>query len=282
MKVSVIIPTYNSSNYILESINSVLSQTYTNFEIIVVDDGSTDNTKKLLAKYIKNKKITYFYQKNKGQAAARNFAIEKSSGELIAFLDSDDLWTKDKLEKQLELFKDETVGLVYGGVEWFNELGNIKQNKPTLKGKIFNKLIIHNPITTSSVIIRKKAFEFFNETKEFHGVEDYDVWLKISKNWVVNYVSDIVCKYRIHSLSTSVNLEKRYNNELNVKKQFFSKFSVKFVNRSLWDTNYNTAYSLNKLKNYKESFKYLKNAFKNLPFEVKNYKLLIKNIMMID
>ena len=101
-KVSVIIPTYNRAHYICETIDSILAQTYRDYEIIVVDDGSADNTRKVLQKY--DGKVRYFYQKNRGPSAARNFGISQSQGEYIAFLDDDDLWTENKLELQIDFF----------------------------------------------------------------------------------------------------------------------------------------------------------------------------------
>lgn len=100
-KVSIIIPTYNSAKYIHDAIESVLNQTYQDFEIIVMDDGSIDNTKKVLRSYIESKKIRYFYQKNKGPSAARNKGIREAKGEYIAFLGADDIWHKKKLEKSI-------------------------------------------------------------------------------------------------------------------------------------------------------------------------------------
>ncbi len=296
MVVSVIIPTYNSAKYIKSAINSILSQTYKDFEIIVVDDGSTDSTKEVLKNYIKTNKIKYIYQKKKNQASARNKGVGYSKGEFIAFLDSDDLWLKDKLAKQLPLFNDKTIGLVYGGVEWFKNHHTIKNRKniikrkiPKDKGYLFNKLIVHNFITTSSVIIRKKAFQKFNENDIYGGVEDYDLWLKISKKWKIDCVKDIVIKYRMHEKNVSINLESRYDKELKVKKQFFEQLNKqsnknsakKLINKSLWDTNFNTAYGYNQIGDYSRSNHYLKKATLYSCFKINNYKLLIKNLFKI-
>ena len=102
--VSVVIPTYNCGKYICDAVKSVLSQTYKNIEIIIVDDGSTDNTKEALRSYVYNKQIRYIYQKNKGPAASRNLGVEKAEGDFIAFLDADDLWNEKKLKKAKSVF----------------------------------------------------------------------------------------------------------------------------------------------------------------------------------
>jgi glycosyltransferase involved in cell wall biosynthesis len=113
-KVSVILPTYNRAKQIENAVQSVLSQTYKNYELIVIDDGSTDSTEDVLRKFTDNNRFKYFKQVNQGASVARNFGLEKSKGELIAFQDSDDKWREDKLEKQVRLIESQSeVGLVY-------------------------------------------------------------------------------------------------------------------------------------------------------------------------
>ena len=109
--VSVIIPTYNSSQYIKEAIDSVLAQTYKNFEIIVIDDGSTDNTKEVLAPYLSV--IKYIYKNNGGPASARNRGIKEANGEFVAFLDADDVWKPDRLARGVDILDQRPeVGLI--------------------------------------------------------------------------------------------------------------------------------------------------------------------------
>lgn len=284
MKISVIIPTYNASEYIKDAINSVLFQKYSgNVEIIVVDDGSTDDTKKVLAEYIKDKKIIYIKQKNQGQASARNAGVKKSTGDFIAFLDSDDTWNHDKLNKQMEKFNDKNVGLVYTGIEWYHSLDNevIKVKIPKIKGWVFKKLIVHNFISTSTVILRKEAFEPFDTCKECLGVEDFDLWLRVSQKWKVDYIKDILCNYRIHNHNISSNLEQRFHNESFVKERYKNKVSKSLFNKSMWDTNFNTAFSYYKRRYYKESRLYLSKAIHLKWWYFKNYKLLLKNVLRL-
>jgi len=122
--VSIVIPTYNYGNFVSEAVDSALAQTYNNIEVIVVDDGSTDNTKDVLVKY--NESIRYIHKENAGLPAARNTGIEQAKGEYIAFLDSDDQWLADKVELQMEIFKsNDQVGLVSCAGYHVNDLGQM-------------------------------------------------------------------------------------------------------------------------------------------------------------
>ena len=121
-KVSVIIPTYNSAQYITEAIESALNQTYKDFEIIVVDDGSTDNTKDILRSYIEKKKIHYFYQKNSGVSSARNTGVRVSQGEYISFLDSDDFWAAEHLQQLFNaMWKYPMCSIAFSAIDIFGD-----------------------------------------------------------------------------------------------------------------------------------------------------------------
>src|SRR3989344_8773435 len=122
--ISVIIPTYNRALMVKRAIESVLAQSYENFEIIVADDGSTDDTKEALSGYINSGKIKYIFQDNAGPGAARNAGIKHAKGELVAFLDSDDEWVPDKLEKQIKIFESRGKdAAVFSNIEYIDENG---------------------------------------------------------------------------------------------------------------------------------------------------------------
>lgn len=200
--VSVIIPAYNSSRYLVEAIDSVLRQTRPAYEIIVVDDGSTDNTKVALGPFIEQKQIKYVGQRNAGPAAARNRGIELAAGDLIAFLDADDIWLPNKLERQLPLFLDENVGLVYGPRIEFSDGREKTVNLPRPTGNIFPLLIKSNFITNSSVIIRRSVLAEtgnFDEDRHWQAIEDYELWLRIAARFKISCVAEPVVKYRLHS-----------------------------------------------------------------------------------
>lgn len=197
--ISVIIPTYNSFLYIKESLDSAINQTYKNIEAIIIDDGSTDNTKELLKEYADQKKIIYIKKENGGPASARNLGIKKSTGKYIALLDADDIWSKDKLEKQIDLLEKNDLDLVHTG-RFFISKENIKEWIAHPRQNT-NDLIRKNFIITSSVLAKAEILKenIFNEGKQMFAVEDYDLWLRLAfRNYKFGYLEEKLTGYRIH------------------------------------------------------------------------------------
>ncbi len=126
-KVSIIIPMYNAAKYIGESVQSVINQTHTNWELILIDDGSTDNTKSIIETYLDDYRIRYFWQENGKQGKARNHGVRKANGFFIGFLDADDKWHERKLERQIEFFSEENVDVVYSSGHSFKIKDNDMQ-----------------------------------------------------------------------------------------------------------------------------------------------------------
>lgn len=202
-KVSIVIPTYNRDYCLSRAINSVLRQTYEKFELWIIDDGSIDNTRHLVAAF-NDKRINYFKIKNSGVAQARNIGIEKSSGDLLAFLDSDDEWLPTKLEKQLAYLNDNPdIEIVYSGETWIrnNKKINLKKIHEKHEGYIFEKCLPICFIGPSTVVIKKDVFNkvgYFN--KDYVVCEDYDLWLRITSLYKVGIVDEpLVNKYGGHS-----------------------------------------------------------------------------------
>ncbi len=217
--VSVIIPTYNSANYIEQTINSILDQSYQNFEIIVVDDSSTDDTTKILKRLSEvDQRILYFKIEHAGiPSVPRNVGIKKANGEFIAFLDSDDLWTKYKLESQLKYFdKFPELIFVYSMSVTF---GNVSIFSPSYEvlPLIFkavhsrNDLITHgNSIPLSTVLVKTnklREINGFDEDPELNIGEDYDCWIRLSNLGKFIFIPRIHAYYRIHSNQLSNNWE---------------------------------------------------------------------------
>ncbi len=201
MKFSVIIPTYNRAYILRRAIDSVLSQTYQNFELIVVDDGSTDETQEILEDY--GEKIKILTQKNRGVSAARNLGLKYSSGELISFLDSDDSWFSHKLEAQFQFFRENPeIPLVHGEEVWIRngKRVNPKHKHKKSGGDIFEKCLSLCLISPSAVAIKKELLiemEGFDEN--FIVCEDYDLWLKVTSLHEVGFIErPIVQKYGGH------------------------------------------------------------------------------------
>lgn len=196
-KISVIIPTYNRTHLLGRAIQSVLRQTYQDFEIIIIDDASTDGTEKLVKDFNDNRIIFLRLEKNRGGSAARNTGIKNSSGEYIAFLDSDDEWLPEKLEKQVNVFNnaEKTLGVVY--TAFYKENWNTQHDPPLHRGDIFNLILIKNFVgTTSTVLIRKECFNkagVFDET--LPGCQDWDMWIRVAQYYEFYFLNEILVKY---------------------------------------------------------------------------------------
>lgn len=180
--ISVVIPTYNSQNTIIRTLSSVLNQTYKDYEIIIIDDGSTDKTKELIESFLQDKKVIYkyIYQKNAGPSVARNNGVQNAIGEYIAFLDSDDEWHPKKLEMQIQIIKEKNL-LFLGSTYTFDDLIDENMEKIELKKFSFKKLIWSNKFSTPGVIIKRSFFEElggFDISMKY--AEDYDLWLRAS------------------------------------------------------------------------------------------------------
>ncbi|PPR33811.1 MAG: UDP-Glc:alpha-D-GlcNAc-diphosphoundecaprenol beta-1,3-glucosyltransferase WfgD [Alphaproteobacteria bacterium MarineAlpha6_Bin5] len=199
--VSVIIPTYNRKAFLTNAIDSVLSQTYQNLELIIIDDGSSDKSLDFIKK--KYPKIRFFKQRNKGVSSARNKGIKLSSYEWVAFLDSDDRWHPKKLEKQINyLIKYSKYEICHTDEVWIKNGSKINQHKKHQKfgGFIFDKCLDICKISPSSVIVNKKIFKKIGLFDESLPVcEDYDLWLRILVKFPILYLNEkLTIKYGGH------------------------------------------------------------------------------------
>ena len=190
--VSVIIPTYNREKILPRALNSVIEQTYNNWEIIVVDDRSTDNTKKVVQEYIKNdKRIKYVTNTYKqGSGGARNKGIENSKGEYIAFLDSDDFWEKDKLEIQLKEMIKAQNSFSCTSVKYINYPYSLRSKGKQESGNVFDRLLLTNFMMISAVIIKREVLDkvgFFDES--MFTSQDWDLWLRTAKIFELLFIN---------------------------------------------------------------------------------------------
>ncbi len=241
-KVSIIIPTYNRAWLLRKAIFSVLNQTYRDFEIIVVDDASTDNTIDAI-NALNSKKIKYIrHDVNKGEAGARNTGILNTNGQYIAFLDDDDEWLPKKLELQVDKFENspQKVGLIYTGIIRYyykeNKLIRKTQTIPLHKGDVYHALIKGNIIgTPSCVLIRRKCMEKIGlfDFAIAYGL-DYDYWIRISKHFDFKYLAEPLVKYRVHENRLSNNIELRAQGARDLAK----KYGKQIIANNYWRSIY--------------------------------------------
>ncbi len=205
--VAVIIPAYNAASSIAETLESVLAQSVQPSEIIVVDDGSRDGTAAAVAAF--GSRVTLLAQDNAGQSRARNAGARASRAEWLAFLDADDLWLPEKLERQLVLASAD-VGLIYcdriniGDLDGLPEVQSALQ--PLIEGDVFEALLHGNVITTSGVLVRRAVFEAvggFREEAPVQPAEDWDLWLRIAAEHRVAACRAPLVKYRLHRQGVS-------------------------------------------------------------------------------
>lgn len=207
-QVSVIIPVYNAEKFIKQAVESVLSQTYTNIEIVLVDDQSSDKSAEIIRKLMsEHPNIKYYLQEqNLGAGAARNKALELATGQYVAFLDSDDIWLASKLELQLNLMKEKHTPFSYAAIEMIDENGKLIKGKRNIKETCDYKYLLHNTIiATSSVIIDRNILGDFRMSLR-RGGQDYATWLKLLRDEVIACgLNEVLVKYRITNNSLSSN-----------------------------------------------------------------------------
>lgn len=278
--VSVVIPGYKS-RYILETIDSILHQSYPEIEIIVIDDGSPNNLPEVLSPLITDNKINYIYQTNQKMAAARNNGIKNAKGQFIAFIDDDDLWTIDKIEKQLALFEDKNVGLVYSFTEGFNEQGAvaIPNFEKEIRGSIYKDIFLQDFISNSSVMVRKSCFDslgVFNTSPQYFGVDDCDMWSRISYHYQADVVPEKLTRIRLHSEQFSIDRSIMVENDIFVRRNLIKEldipayYSRKYFQRIYFDLGYGL-----RKKNKIMTAKYYLKSFFSFP-SFKQVKALIK------
>ena len=254
--VSVIIPTYQRANLVSKTIESVLAQTYTDYEIIVVNDGSTDNTREVLARF--GDKINVIHQENKGASAARNTGIMASQGRYIAFVDDDDLWVPKKLEKQVKSFESNpNIGLVCSNMFFFKyndvsaDVADVWAPTSHPPGVLQDwiLLFIGDFILMPTVVVRRECLDevgLFDQT--LTSCEDYDLWLRIIEKFSVHFLNEPLALYHLSANSLSTNKERMLLNEIRVKEKAFSrnpnlkKLSLKLLDQAFYGKYLTLAY----------------------------------------
>jgi glycosyltransferase involved in cell wall biosynthesis len=230
--VSVIIPNYNYANYLRQAIDSVLLQTYSNIEIIVVDDGSKDASKEILKSY--GDKISVIFQQNSGVSAARNNGFAASKGEFIAFLDADDFWIPEKIAKQIDLFQSNpNLGFVHVGVQYVDAQNEpIKDLTDGQEGWVSEEfLLLDRPVVMSGgsgmMMPRRVLEKIGGFDPELSTCADWDLFYRISCIYEFGFLPEILLKYRIHDSNMHGNIQRMEREMLHGYQKAFSKESSK-------------------------------------------------------
>ncbi|MFA7677572.1 MAG: glycosyltransferase [Candidatus Omnitrophota bacterium] len=275
---SIVIPTYNRAGFLKIAVESVLAQTFKDYELLIVDDGSTDNTaESITLQTASNKlqnKIKYFYQKNQGPAAARNKGIENSKGKFICFLDSDDRWRKDKLDITFRYIKEHSGYKVFHSQEIWYRNGRlltlrVKHKKPS--GNVFAQALKLCCISISTAAIHKSVFaDIGNFDESFSTCEDYEFWLRVSLKYPVILMPDyLTIKEGGHNGQQSEKYEAMDTFRIRALKKILEK-------ETLTLENYIAAYSELKSKCHI----YIQGALRRKkPFQADKYRKIINELV---
>jgi glycosyltransferase involved in cell wall biosynthesis len=311
--VSIIIPAYNFANFLAESIESCLNQTYSNIEIIVVDDGSTDNTCEVVRPY--SKRITYHYQNNCGLAGARNTGHRLASGKYLAWLDADDIACPDRIFLQVSwLEQNNDTAIACGNFSAFDENGNEYENYSSTyydqinkndgivnilpeHGKIHSShslndirvffgdgryhLIFGNFIHPPTVMFRMEAIKKTgNLRSNIQTQEDWEYLFRASRHGKIAWIDTCLIKYRLHSSqmsssSHSVNILSVFNDMIKEEPEYVSN-NIHKIQKTIGFFSWDAAYTFIEKGNKKAAIPYLKKSFQCNPLWLRNYKLLAK------
>lgn len=218
--VSIVVPTYNRADILIETLNSILNQSYKRIEIIVVSDGSTDDTSRKLKQFDNDERVRFIQlAQNSGlPAKVRNEAISMARGEYIAFCDDDDLWYRQKLERQIHQMISQKADISSTAVDFFDENGEAAADKGYKHRMIMARMCssglrstvyFTNFLVNSSVVIRKEVVDrigMLNESRDLRATEDYEYWLRIiGQGYRYIFLNEVLVKYRVHSSQITTN-----------------------------------------------------------------------------
>ena len=264
VKISVIVNCYNGEKFIFKSVNSILNQTHSNYEVIFFNNASTDNSENIIKKF-KNKKIKIFKSKKLLKLYnARNKAIKHATGQFIAFLDVDDWWNKNKLEKQLSAMLKENSEICFSNFFIYKNKKK-KLFKDTKEKQLINKKEFLNnyPVSISSLMIKKKLFDKNKFNTKYEIIGDFDLVIRLIKKYKFSYIKNPLLHYRDHN-----------NNRTKIK------FLLRLKEMDYWINNQlkNNTYTREEIKTQSDKNNYWKCKY---DLEEKNYKNFKKNIKKI-
>ncbi|MEX0729846.1 MAG: glycosyltransferase [Aquisalimonadaceae bacterium] len=224
--ITVITPTFNRADYLGQAIESVLAQTWPHFELLVVDDGSTDDTATLMERYLPDKRIQYFRQENQGQSVARNLALSHAKGEFVCFLDSDNAWLPEKLEISLRAFEDNPdVDIIYGDAITIDETGAeiSRENMKRHSGRIVPQMLRDNCVSMNTAMTRRRCFDERGGMSGRRRVaDDYDLWLRFSAYYRFLYIPEYLAYYRVMADQISSDKTRRFDTNEAILRDFLA------------------------------------------------------------
>jgi glycosyltransferase involved in cell wall biosynthesis len=224
--VSVVIAAYNMAQYVEQAVRSVLTQTYADLEVVVIDDGSKDDIAAVMRKFAGDDRVRFLPQENQGQPKAKNAGIKAARGKYIAFCDADDLWEARKLERQLPHFENAAVGVVYSATATIDgggaKTGEISGRGPS--GYVLPQLFVKNFVPFGTAIVRRSVLDscgMFDES--FAMGIDWDLWLRVARNWQFAFVDEPLYLYRVWPGQMSKNWKGRYEHSFRIMRKFIDK-----------------------------------------------------------
>jgi len=291
---SIVIPTFNCSDLLQKALTSVFSQTYQNFEVIVVDNSSTDNTKDVLNSF-DDKTLRVIRVNNNGIIAhSRNKGIENAKGDWIAFLDSDDVWMPDKLEKVKIAINNNPGVILVSHDEWYvvngKRKGHLKHGPAG--NDIYERLLFNgNCLSTSAVSLKKDiAMESggFSERDDFITVEDYEYWIRLSQKGKLYFINETLGEWHEHGSNSSNNAQIHADaliavaeHHLNIWLATFPN-SIKQVKQSRAKVYAQAGRIFQKAGFYQKAYRYTRRAIKNRPFYLKAWIIILLSLLNIN
>lgn len=229
--VSIVMAAKNYARFLPMAVESVLSQTFTQWELLIVDDGSTDHTPEAVRPFLPHARVRYFRSDKLGQPRAKNLGLRLSRGEFIAFLDADDAWEPTKLEKQLALFqKQPELGVVFCRRSLIDEQSRplpMKLSPPPPRGRILDRMFVQNHVCFSSVVVRRVVFSHVGAfDPQWDLAIDFDLWLRVAKHYAFDFVDEPLVRYRTGHGNLSKKLLDRVDTALSIMHRAEEQFRV--------------------------------------------------------
>lgn len=252
-RVSVAIATYNYGEYIADALESVRNQTFTDWEAVIVDDGSTDDTHRIVTPFLNDRRIRYLRTDHEGVSAAKSAAVHQARGELVAFLDADDIWLPEKLRKQVALFDvSPAPSVVYCRRHVINahRIRVPQLTEPLHRGRVLAAMFLNNFVCFSSAVVHRSVFEtigYFD--KQLPLAVDWDFWLRAAVHFTFSYVDDALVEYRTGHNQLSTRAEERLQIVFQIMNQFLAENSggrelpAALIRRAYADTYCSLAYA---------------------------------------